>query len=119
MTIAVSRIRANIWGLCGWLLYLISIILDLIVYSCLFYPCLEVIKLEYNLKLKIKGNDPPLADICTFVRKHPIIALYFESENELKFHNLEAWCLIFMFMIPCIGLVLLTLFKSPYIMTKT
>ena len=27
----------------------------------------------------------------TRVRKQPIIALYFESENELKFHNLEAW----------------------------
>ena len=27
----------------------------------------------------------------TLVRKHPIIALYFESENELKFYYLEAW----------------------------
>ena len=27
----------------------------------------------------------------TRVRKQPIIALYFESENELKFLNLEAW----------------------------
>ena len=26
----------------------------------------------------------------TCVRKQPIIALYFESENELKFYNLEA-----------------------------
>ena len=26
------------------------------------------------------------------VHKQPIIALYFESENELKFYNLEAWC---------------------------
>ena len=25
------------------------------------------------------------------VRKQPIIALYFESENVLKFYNLEAW----------------------------
>ena len=24
-------------------------------------------------------------------RKQPIIALYFEFENELKFYNLEAW----------------------------
>ena len=24
------------------------------------------------------------------VRKHPIIALYFESENEIMFYNLEA-----------------------------
>ena len=27
----------------------------------------------------------------THVRKQPIIALYFESENELKLYNLEAW----------------------------
>ena len=27
----------------------------------------------------------------TRVRKQPIIALYFESENELKFYNLKAW----------------------------
>ena len=33
---------------------------------------LEVIKLEYSLKLKIKRS----------VRKQPIIALYFEFENE-------------------------------------
>ena len=26
------------------------------------------------------------------VRKQPIIALYFESENELKFYNLKASC---------------------------
>ena len=37
-------------------------------------PGLEVIKLEYSLKIKTK---------------QPIIALYFEFENELKFHNLE------------------------------
>ena len=29
--------------------------------------------------------------IRTRVHKQPIIALYFESENELKFYNLEAW----------------------------
>ena len=28
--------------------------------------------------------------LWTRVRKQPIIALYFESENELKFYNLEA-----------------------------
>ena len=28
---------------------------------------------------------------CSRVRKQPISVLYFESENELKFHNLEAW----------------------------
>ena len=27
----------------------------------------------------------------TRVRKQPIIALYFESEDALKFYNLEAW----------------------------
>ena len=27
----------------------------------------------------------------TFFRKRPIIALYFEFENELKFYNLEGW----------------------------
>ena len=48
----------------------------------------EVIKLEYNLRRKIKRNDWLLADTC--VRKQPIIALYYESENELTFYNLEA-----------------------------
>ena len=28
---------------------------------------------------------------CRHVRKQPIIALNFESENELKFYNLEVW----------------------------
>ena len=27
----------------------------------------------------------------TRVHKQPITALYFESENEIKFYNLEAW----------------------------
>ena len=49
------------------------------------FPGLDVIKLEYSLRLKIKHNDG-----CLRVRKQPIIALYFESENELKFYNLEA-----------------------------
>ena len=39
---------------------------------------LEVIKLEFILKLKIK-------------RKQPIIELYFELETVLKFYNLRAW----------------------------
>ena len=30
----------------------------------------------------------------TRVRKQPIIALYFESENELMIYNLEAWTLV-------------------------
>ena len=47
-------------------------------------PGLEDIKLEYRLKLKIKRNDWLLAD------KQPIIVLYFEFENELKFYNLQA-----------------------------
>ena len=38
-------------------------------------PGLEVIKLEYSLKFKIKGND------WLLVRKQPFIALYFEFEN--------------------------------------
>ena len=29
----------------------------------------------------------------TRVRKQPIIALYFESQNELKLYNLAAWLL--------------------------
>ena len=58
---------------------------------------LEVIKLEFSLRLKIKDNDWLLADtsamigcLRTRVRKQPIIVLYFESETELKFYNLEA-----------------------------
>ena len=48
-------------------------------------PGLKVIKLEYSLKLKIKRNDWLL--VC----KQPIVVVYFEFENELKFYNLEAW----------------------------
>ena len=53
---------------------------------------LEVIKLEFIFRLKIKLNDWLLADMCpqSHVRNQPIIALYFESENKLKFYNLEA-----------------------------
>ena len=43
---------------------------------------LEVIKLEFIPKLKVKRND------C--VRKQPIIALYFEYETVFKFYNPEA-----------------------------
>ena len=42
---------------------------------------IKVIKVEYSLK--IKRND------WLLVRKQPIIALYFEFENELKFCNLR------------------------------
>ena len=48
-------------------------------------PGLEAINPEYSLKLKIKCIDWLLA--C----KQPIIALYFEFENELTFYSLEAW----------------------------
>ena len=50
-------------------------------------PGLEVIKLDYILKPKIKRNDSLLQ---TRVRKQSIIALYFEYGNELKLYNLEA-----------------------------
>ena len=54
-------------------------------------PGLEVIKPEYSLRFKIKHNDWLLA---TRFRKQPIIALYFESENEIKFYNLKARSLV-------------------------
>ena len=50
-------------------------------------PGLEVIKLEFILRLKIKHNDGCL---WTRVRKQPIIVLYFEFETVLMFYNLEA-----------------------------
>ena len=50
-------------------------------------PGLEVIKLDFNLKLKMMRNDWLLAER---VRKQPIVALYFEFESVLKFYNLEA-----------------------------
>ena len=40
----------------------------------------EIIKLEYSINFKIKPND----------WLQPIIELYFEFENELKFYNLES-----------------------------
>ena len=61
-------------------------------------PCLEVIKLEYSPKLKIKRNDwlqsAMIGCLRTRVCKQPIVALYFESKNELKFYNLEALSLV-------------------------
>ena len=50
-------------------------------------PGLKAIKLEYNFKLK---KSTMIGCLRTRVRKQPIIALYFESENELKFYNLKA-----------------------------
>ena len=50
-----------------------------------------VIKLEYSLRLKIKRNDWLLADTDTCPQAANHCALFqFESENELKFYNLEA-----------------------------
>ena len=46
-------------------------------------PGYQVKKLEFSHKLKIKLND-------WLVCKQPIIALYVELENELKFYNLGA-----------------------------
>ena len=45
------------------------------------YPGLEVIKVEFILRLKIKRNDWLLADPCL---------VYSESETALKFYNLWA-----------------------------
>ena len=56
----------------------------------LFYgkePGLEVIKLEFILRLKIKCNDWLLADTCPQAAN---IELYFKSGNVLKFYNHEA-----------------------------
>ena len=50
-------------------------------------PDLEVIKLEYSLRLK---KSAMIGCLRTRVRKQPIIALYFESETVLKFYYLEA-----------------------------
>ena len=50
-------------------------------------PGLEVIKLEYILRLKIKHNDWLLADTCPQSANH---SPFFESENVLKLYNLEA-----------------------------
>ena len=59
----------------------------------------EVIKLEYSLKIKpndwllvVSARSQSLGFILSLkirVRKQPIIGLYFEFENELKFYNLE------------------------------
>ena len=46
----------------------------------------------------VSTSNQSFALYFEFVRKQPIIALYFEFENELKFYNLEArsstahWC---------------------------
>ena len=44
-------------------------------------PGLKVIKLEFIFKLK---KSAMIGCLRTRVRKQPIIALYFEFENELK-----------------------------------
>ena len=48
----------------------------------------EVIKLEFILRHQIKRNDWLHADTCPQAANH---CAYFESENELKIYNLEAW----------------------------
>ena len=57
-------------------------------------PGLEVIKLDYSLKPKIKRNDSlfrtRVRKQSIIVRKQSIIALYFEYENELKLYKFEA-----------------------------
>ena len=50
---------------------------------------LEVIKLEFILKLKIKRNDWLFADTCPQAANH---CTFFESETVLKFYNLGAYC---------------------------
>ena len=62
----------------GQVLYLIGSIPDLCRLSYF----------EYSLKLTIKRMSSCLR---TRVRKQPLIALYFEFENELKFYNLGVW----------------------------
>ena len=51
---------------------------------------LEVIKLEFILKRKIKCNDLLLADTCPQVANHCALFVF---ETVLKFYNLEAWLL--------------------------
>ena len=51
-------------------------------------PGPEVLKLEFILKLKTKRNNWLHADMCPQAAN---IALYFEFETVLKFHNLGAW----------------------------
>ena len=57
-------------------------------------PGLLVIKLEFNLKLKIKRNDWLLADTCPQAANH---CDYFQFENELEFNNLEALFMVYFF----------------------
>ena len=49
-------------------------------------PGFEVLKLEFILKLK---KSAMINCLRTRVHKQPIIALYFELENVLKFYKLE------------------------------
>ena len=48
---------------------------------------MEVIKFEFNLKLKINRNDWLLADTCSQAADH---VLYLEFETVFKFYHLEA-----------------------------
>ena len=49
-------------------------------------PGLELIKLEYSLRLKIKRNDWLHADTCPQAANHCTLL---KSENELKFYNMR------------------------------
>ena len=49
-------------------------------------PGLEVIELEFILRLKIKHNDWLLVDTCPQAANHYAL---FESETVLKFYNLR------------------------------
>ena len=59
--------------------------------------CLEVINLEFILRLKISAM---IGCLWTRVRKQPITALYCESETVLEFYHLDAWYLALN--LPCI-----------------
>ena len=41
-------------------------------------------------KDQILSHHQAIGHMDSVARKQPMIALYFESENELKFYNLEA-----------------------------
>ena len=58
------------------------------VFKVLQCTSLEVIKLEFILKLKINAMTGCLQ---TRVSKQQIIVLYFEFETVFKFYYLEAW----------------------------
>ena len=50
-------------------------------------PGLEVIEIQFILRLKIKHNDWLVADTCPPAANH---CAFFESETVIKFYNLGA-----------------------------